>query len=263
MLNNSQKRKNFLHNGTSTMTDEVVVEKPVYIEKSCPAPEIHIDTLHIKSDDDIKVKNGKIVVQKQKKDITVSRDWVIGDDCEIHTPQEVVQGKYAITSLFNIEPSHLPPNFMPNPKYPKDCNERNYYTNKEEQGKVIKNANRFNARFLINDDNTPENGAIIVDKNGLILGGNGRAMTLLMAISEIPAKYKNYYDTLLKRCSCFGIDAKSIENIEHPVLVRVINTNSEKHCQYYSRIFNDSLKLKMDNMDMSISYIKSLEEKRY
>ena len=83
-------------------------------------------------------------------------------------------------------------------------------------------------------------------------------MTLLMAISELPKKYNDYYNTLIKRCSCFGIDPKSIENIEYPVLVRVINSNSEKHCEYYSRIFNESLKLKMDNMDMAISYIKSL-----
>jgi hypothetical protein len=37
------------------------------------------------------------------------------------------------------------------------------------QEKVIKNANRFNARFLINDDNTPENGAMILDNKRVIL----------------------------------------------------------------------------------------------
>ena len=117
--------------------------------------------------------------------------------CEIHTPQEVVQGKYAVTSLYNIEPSHIPPSFSANPKYPKGCNERDYTRNAQEQGKVIKYANVFNPKFLINDDNTPENGAIIVDENGIVLGGNGRTMTLHLVVSE----FRN-----------FGINTKVITN---------------------------------------------------
>ena len=40
--------------------------------------------------------------------------------------------------------------------------------------------------------------------------------------------------------------------------MRVVNTDKKKSCEYYSRIFNESLKVKMDSLDMSVSYIKSL-----
>ena len=97
--------------------------------------------------------------------------WVMGEECKIHTPREVISDRYAVTSLSNIEASHLIPTFSKNPKNP--CNERRYEVEKMEQGKVINNANKFKPEFLINTDNTPENGAMIVDEKGVVLGGNG------------------------------------------------------------------------------------------
>jgi hypothetical protein len=96
--------------------------------------------------------------------------WLYGDACEIHTPQEITAGRYAVTSLFNIEASHIPPNFIANPKYPKGCNERDYRVDKQESGKVEKYAKDFVPSFLINDVNTPGDGAIIVDENGDCVG---------------------------------------------------------------------------------------------
>jgi len=254
VLSNSQDKEVFdflRRRGGSTTTETVVVERDCPPCPPCPECDedkiITVDTLKIKND-------GNIIV----KPANSSGDWVYGDDCEIHTPQEVVQGKYAITSLYNIEPSHIPPLFAPNPKYPKGCNERDYQKDKQEQGKVIKYANVFNPRFLINDDNTSANGAIIVDSSGIVLGGNGRTMTLHLVVSEFQHKYKKYYELLISKANSFGIDISKIKNVEYPVLVRVINIDKKKSCNYYSRIFNENMNNKLDELDLAISYVKSL-----
>ena len=193
-----------MRRGSSTATEKVV-EKPVIIEGDCPecpdcpeeTPAIHIDTLHIKSDD-----SHSVIINKIDKNIVVKKDWIVGDDCEIHTPQEIVKGKYAVTSLSNIAPSHLPPFFDANPKYPKECNERNYKNNENEKLKVAKYASNFNPNFLITDDITPENGAIITTQEGIVLGGNGRTMILLV-VADKPEKYKSYSDLLIKKAGNF------------------------------------------------------------
>ena len=266
MVSDTSSTLDFLRRGNAVITKEVVLEKPIYVEKDCPpCPDcdedkvINVETLQIKGDGDIYVKP-----RNSKQDVQVSADvisnnsWLFGDDCEIHTPQEITLGKYAITSLKNIEPSHIPPLFYANPKYPKGCNERDYQTDTSEQGKVVKYANSFNAKFLINDDNTPANGTIIVDKDGIVYGGNGRTMILAMVVSEFPNHYKKYYELLLKKASSFGIDAAKIKNIELPVLVRVISTDKEKNCNYYSRIFNENMNNKLDELSLAISYVNSL-----
>lgn len=261
-----------LNRNSSEKTKVVYKDKPVVkevvkevkVETPCPpcpdvpeCPEnINVESLTIKGGGDIfiKPKNKK----NNEKNNHSNDNWIFGDECEIHTPQEVIYGSFAITSLHNIQPSHLPPSFNDNPMYPENCNERNYQKDTQEQGKVVKNANNFNPKFLINDDNTAENGAIIVDKKGTVLGGNGRTMTLLMVKADFNDKFKNYVELLKKRSNYFGIEQDKVKNIKDPVLVRVINTDNKKHCEYYSRIFNDSLKLKMDNLNMAISYVKSI-----
>jgi hypothetical protein len=258
-MGSAQEVFDFWNNRNSTTTREVVVERPVIkeVEADCPpCPDceeqvINVETLTIKGDGDILVKG-------KNNSAVENNAWIFGDACEIHTPQEITQGKYAVTSIYNILPSHFPPTFHHNSKYPKNCNERNYRFDKSEQGKVIKYANNFKPQFLINDDNTPANGTIITDRGGIVLGGNGRTMILLAVIEDAPAKYKSYYNLLLKKCNNFGISFESIKNIDVPVLVRVIETDKNKNCNYYSRIFNENMNNKLDDLALAISYIKSL-----
>jgi hypothetical protein len=95
-------------------------------------------------------------------------------------------------------------------------------------------------------------------QNGLVLGGNGRTMTLLMVVSDFPASYDEYYNKLISDCNYYGIAAESVKSIAFPVLVRVVNTDKNKSCEYYSRIFNESMKQTIDTMDKAIGYIKAL-----
>ena len=230
-------------------------------EKDCPPAQVlQVDTLKVKGGGDILVKPKSLKKVPVSNIIDVGAGWIMGEECEINTPREKVSGRFAVTSLSNIAASHLPPSFEKNPNNP--CNERRYRENNQEQGKVIKNAKNFDPKFLINDDNTAENGAIIVDEKGVVLGGNGRTMTLLIVVSEYHDKYEKYYSLLLKKCSYFGIDKDKISGLKNPVLVRVVHTDKSKSCEYYSRIFNESMKLKMDSMDMALGIIKSLGKDR-
>jgi hypothetical protein len=56
----------FLRRGNKTITNEVIIEKPIYIEQECPpCPEceenkiVNVDTLRIKNEGDILVKPNK------------------------------------------------------------------------------------------------------------------------------------------------------------------------------------------------------------
>ena len=115
---------------------------------------------------------------------------------------------------------------------------------------------------MINDDNTPANGAIIVDDNGIVLGGNGRTMTLHYVIKQYPKSFHAYYELLKKKAKGFGIETSQISNIEYPVLVRVISLEKKKNCNYYSRIFNENMNNKLDETDLAVSYVKSLGNDR-
>ena len=70
-------------------SETIIVEKPIIkevikeVEKDCPpcpeCPEvpIHIDTLHIKSDDKIDVKNGNVVVHRKNNWRSKSKNKII------------------------------------------------------------------------------------------------------------------------------------------------------------------------------------------
>jgi hypothetical protein len=228
-------------------------------DSCCPPTEkvVQVDTLKIKGGGDIFVKPKKHTAPDSNK---INGDWIYGDECEIHTPQLIISCMYAVTSINNLQPSHLPPDFDPNPLYPKGCNERNYKTSKGEQGKILRYSTNFKPTFLINTDNTAMNGAIIVDTNGVVLGGNGRTIILLTTIEKYPNKYLEYIKLLKKHSNFFGIEPEKIHHIKKPVLVRVIKTDNKHNCNYYSRILNEGLDQKMDDLSMAMSFVKSIGE---
>jgi hypothetical protein len=123
----------------------------------------------------------------------------LGSKCSITTPSIKLSGRYAVVPLKDLKPSNLPPDFVDNPKYPKGCNERKYFIDKSEQAKVNRYTGDFDPKFLINEDNTPLNGTMVIDEAGIVLGGNARTMILMVAKKENEKGYKKYAELLKKK----------------------------------------------------------------
>jgi hypothetical protein len=138
-------------------------------------------------------------------------------------PGNTYRATYKVVDRSTLQASHSGRTFAPNPKY-KLQNDRDY-TNAVNQGPVLGWSSRaeFDAKQLINDNPDAVNGPMVVDAQGNVLGGNGRAM-ILDRVHSAPdhpgiAAYRALLD---QKAAQFGIDPKSYADLKEPVLVREV-----------------------------------------
>ena len=145
--------------------------------------------------------------------------------------KDPIGGIYAIAPLSDLQASHIvlpspgdiyTATFKHNPKYPDDCNERKYHNDRREQQKVMNYAKDFEPSFIINENVTPMDGAIIIDMDGIVLGGNGRTMILHCAKILHPDRYAENRKMLMRKSWIYGIAPDKIKDMADPVLVRVV-----------------------------------------
>jgi len=194
-------------------------------------------------------------------DIKVNNfDVVYGDEVMITANDIKFKTRYAIAELDVLIASNDPFSFAKNPKYPANCQTRDY-SKDYEKAKVLNNAKNFDWRFLINEVPNGAEGSPITDENFAVMGGNSRTMTL-----NYLAKYydydKLYKEPLLKRSVIFGIDKSKIENMKYPVLFRVIEecVGNTCNCEFLSRALQDNQSQKIDYTTESIALAKQLDQ---
>ncbi len=131
--------------------------------------------------------------------------------------------RYELREARELVPSHDPHSFAPRQDYPAGIQERDYRGEPEEQAKVIKNARMGAPEYFVNTNPDAINGPPIVTKDGVVLGGNSRVMSLMRAYGEGKAG-KRYRRTLADRARVFGLEPSQVLAMEQPVLVRVLET---------------------------------------
>ncbi|MDE5832057.1 MAG: hypothetical protein K2H64_03580, partial [Desulfovibrio sp.] len=93
--------------------------------------------------------------------------------------------RYEVRELADVLPSHDPErNFQRTENYPKLAQERPYDKDLGEKEKVIANATNFEPAFLLSDDPGATNGPPIVTRDGIVLGGNSRTMSLKLVYAK-------------------------------------------------------------------------------
>lgn len=159
-------------------------------------------------------------------------------------------GQYEVWELADIIASHDPQNrFARRPNYPKEAQERPYHSDTGEQEKVRGNAARYEPALVINDNPRAGNGPPIITKDGIVLGGNSRAMTLELVYSANGEASAAYRQRLKDKASQFGYDPAKLDGMSQPVLVRVLDENFDlKTLAKKSREYNqtDTQQLQMD-----------------
>ena len=159
---------------------------------------------------------------------------------------EVRKGQFAIVDLSNIIASHNENTFLDSSGYPlneqgDNINSRDYKADKFAQQEVQKIAQNLQPDLLINTGRTPD-GTPIISPSGIVVSGNNRTMSIKLAQSNYPEKYKEYKEFLAEEITAFGFDERvgtqvlmgdaialegsSFHNPKHikftnPVLVRV------------------------------------------
>lgn len=154
---------------------------------------------------------------------------------KVVTPVSVYEAHYDVMELDDLQASNLPnENFLPNPKFPSDCQTRQYYLNEDEKRMFMNIVREFEPIHLINDSPDATTGTPIVTPQGIVLGGNKRTM-VLKSISR--DKMQLYREMLNAKIGNFGISPETIKGMNKPILVRVIDADTSQ-CQKISLALN-------------------------
>jgi hypothetical protein len=153
---------------------------------------------------------------------------------------------YAIVDLNDIRASHNEVTFNDTVGYPtengRNINDRNYKDDVAAQRNVQKIARELVPETLISLSSTPS-GTPIINKDGFVVSGNNRVMSLKLAVKEYPDNYNKYVKQLAEDIDVFGlndampIDMGSVYHFRHkdggkifrkPILVRIDESLPEK-----------------------------------
>lgn len=186
-----------------------------------------------------------------------------GKETTIETPSGSIPAKYGIVYLKDVIASHNPLTWKPNPKYPLQCQQRDYEHDIHEQHKVLTNVANYDAKFTIVDVPTPDNGAPIITTQGITLGGNSRVMTLqyIGDVAGVQQYDKKYFNYLRGKFVEFGIDRGKLLRLlgggEYFILVRIIDVPISQ-CATYNNTFNTNFTQEVDLVQKSVSYARQL-----
>jgi hypothetical protein len=132
-----------------------------------------------------------------------------GDATQVRIPGEnrALEARYAVRELADVHPSHNPVTLQANPVYAYR-NDRNY-ADPRNSGRIIKQVAEFDPSYLLTESPDAVNGAPIIDRDGNVLGGNSRTMTVSRVYDERPAAATEYKAMLEKKAAQFGLDRKT------------------------------------------------------
>lgn len=143
-----------------------------------------------------------------------------GSATTLKTPNAEVPASYRLVEASDLQPSHNAQTFAQNPKYPAGVQERTYDTSPEAQARVIDQSQNFDPSYLVNDNPDAVNGPPVVTPDGLVLGGNSRAMSLQRVYGAGAADA--YKSMLRDKAANFGLNPADVDSMKEPVLVRQV-----------------------------------------
>lgn len=136
------------------------------------------------------------------------------------------QARYEVWELDDVIPSHDPANgFARRAEYPASAQERPYHSDAGEQEKVRGNALSYQPALVVNTDPTAGNGPPIITRDGIVLGGNSRTMTLQLVYADNAQGAEAYRTELAGKAAQFGIDPAGLATMRQPILVRVVDSD--------------------------------------
>lgn len=170
-----------------------------------------------------------------------------GNETRILGKNGVDKARYEVWELDDVIPSHDPENgFARREDYPAVAQERPYHSDTGEQEKVRGNALSYQPAFVVNSDPTAGNGPPIITREGIVLGGNSRTMTLQLVYADRPNSAAAYRQNLTRQAAGFGIEPVALERMRRPILVRVVDGHmTPEEMAVKSRLYNQTTTQKL------------------
>lgn len=136
--------------------------------------------------------------------------------------------RYAIVDASDLQASHHPITFTPNPLYPEGIQGRAYHGARGTAARQQVETETGNLRpdVLLDAGSGVTDGPPVVTPHGIVVAGNQRTMMLQRAPQLAPKAYASYRQALGERAASFGVDPRAIAGKTSPVLVRVITDPS-------------------------------------
>ncbi|MCK4858014.1 MAG: hypothetical protein KAT58_08605, partial [candidate division Zixibacteria bacterium] len=140
--------------------------------------------------------------------------------------------------------------------------ERAYHRDKEEQLKVLRNAKRMAAEFVVNTNPDAVNGPPIITEDGIVFGGNSRTMSMQIIYDEHPDKAAELRKYLADHAHEVGLSKADVAAMSRPVLVRVVEVEdtSTKNLQLLVRQMNETFTQAMDPRTMQVAMGRRLSQ---
>lgn len=101
-----------------------------------------------------------------------------------------------LTDLWSLTPSHDPLTFQPDPAYPDGVQERRYHADDAARHDVDRIARKLEPRLVLEIGPRGLDGPPVGRLDGLVLGGNGRAMALQRCSRTYPPAWERYVSAL-------------------------------------------------------------------
>ena len=190
-----------------------------------------------------------------------SLEGATGSDSTLRVPSGNDQPvRFRVVEADSLIASHNPQTFGVDKRYPEGVQERTYHSSKDAQADVIKKSNDVHPDQVVSTDATGLSGPPQVTQTGIVLGGNGRAMTLQRAYKQGTADgYRQY---LSQNAATFGVDAAQIEGMQQPVLVRELTQApaDTEGLRKLGREMNADFKKAMSEVESAVSAGKNLTQ---
>jgi hypothetical protein len=145
---------------------------------------------------------------------------VNGNKSVLKTVTRDIPITYRVVEGEGLKTSHNATSFEPVAGYPEGVQERDYKNDKDAQVAVIDHTQNYDPAFTISDSPGPEHGPPIVTPDGIVLGGNSRAMSTMRLYGADGDS--SYRAALMAKAAQFGIDPEQIAAMKNPVLVREV-----------------------------------------
>lgn len=150
----------------------------------------------------------------------------VGREITLRLPNgETRRAAFALVDADDIIASHNHNTFYSSEGYPVDengdnINDRNYKDDPNLQNAVIEYAANLEPERLVTTSRTPS-GTPIVNKDGIVVSGNNRTMSLKRAMIMHPANYAEYKQYLAEEIGAFGFSPDDLSRYRNPILVRI------------------------------------------
>ncbi len=173
-----------------------------------------------------------------------------------------LKGRYRLMEAGDVVASHDPDSFRPHEDYPEGVQERAYHRDKAEQAKVLRNAKGLKPAFVVNTNPDATNGPPVVTGDGVVLGGNSRAMSMQRVYSSHPERAAELRAYLEEHAHEMGLTPEDVKAMKEPVLVREVELpdTSKVGLQIAVRQMNENFTQGMDPRTMQVAQGRRLSD---